>query len=221
MAVISKPARKGRLVVFEGADGTGKTTQAKLLHKHFQKRKIPSAYISFPDYTSSWGKLIRRYLDGEFGDVNQVDPYLASVLYAGDRLVASEKVRRWLVMGKIVVCNRYVASNIAHQSVKLQTPMSRRQFIKWVEDFEYQQNRIPKEDVAILLSIPASISQKLMRSKKKDIHERDKNYLSEVVKVFEGLAKNRNYWKKIECVENRKLLTKEKIHNKVLGILSL
>ncbi|OGD90800.1 hypothetical protein A3D07_00640 [Candidatus Curtissbacteria bacterium RIFCSPHIGHO2_02_FULL_42_15] len=82
---------KGEFIVFEGADGTGKTTQAKLLFDYLKKKKKNAVFFSFPNYKSAWGKIVRRYLDGEFGDVNQVSPYLASILYAGDRLLESAK----------------------------------------------------------------------------------------------------------------------------------
>ena len=213
--------KRGRLIVFEGADGSGKTTQAKLLFKHLKKQKIPAEYISFPIYESTWGKLVRRYLDGEFGDVGDVSPYLACVFYAGDRLSVSKKLFKWLKAGKIVVCNRYTGSNIAHQIVKIKNKKSKIKFMEWLEDFEYNQNKIPREDKVILLSVPVSFSQKLMKSKKKDIHERNKNYLADVVQIYEELERKRAYWKKVECVENGKLLSREKIHEKVLRSLSL
>ena len=213
--------KRGRLIVFEGADGSGKTTQAKLLFKHLKKQKIPAEYISFPIYESTWGKLVRRYLDGEFGDVGDVSPYLACVFYAGDRLSVSKKLFKWLKAGKIVVCNRYTGSNIAHQIVKIKNQKSKIKFMEWLEDFEYNQNKIPRENEVILLSVPISFSQKLMRLKKKDIHERNKNYLAGVVRVYEELERKRAYWKKVECVENGKLLSREKIHEKVLRSLSL
>jgi len=213
--------KKGKLLVFEGVDGSGKTTQAKLLFKYLKKSKIPSQHISFPIYESIWGKLVRRYLDGEFGDVNQVSPYLACVFYAGDRLAVSKKLSRWLKSGKVVVCDRYTGSNIAHQAAKISDKYERARFIVWLEKFEYEMNKIPRENKVILLSLPVGISQKLMRSKKKDIHERDKQYLANVAKVYEDLEKKREYWKKIDCVESGKLLSKELIHQKVLEIINL
>src|SRR3972149_8893382 len=111
--------KKGKFIVFEGADGTGKTSQAKLLFDFFKKNKKDVVFTSFPNYKSAWGKMVRRYLDGEFGDVGEVSPYLASMLYAGDRLLESERIRKWLKGGKTIICDRYMASNIAHQSAKI------------------------------------------------------------------------------------------------------
>lgn len=212
-------ARRGKLIVLEGIDGSGKATQAKLLFKHLIKQKIPAEFISFPIYTSNWGKMVRRYLDGEFGGINNVDPYLASVLYAGDRLLVSEQIKNWIRAGKIVVCDRYTGSNIAHQAAKVSSQSQREKFIAWIENFEYQENKIPTENLVIWLSMPVSKSQTLMKSRKKDIHERDKDYLANVAEVFEGLAKKKDYWKKIECVEGKRLLTPQEVHEKVLGII--
>ena len=164
---------KGKFIVFEGADGTGKTTQAKLLFDYLKKKKDNAVFFSFPNYKSAWGKMVRRYLDGEFGDVDQVSPYLASMLYAGDRLLESERIKKWQKVGKTIICDRYMVSNIAHQVAKLQTPNSKLQFIKWLEELEYAENKIPKPDFSILLTIPQNIAQKFMRMRDLDIHEKN------------------------------------------------
>jgi dTMP kinase len=197
---------KGKLIVFEGSDGTGKTTQAKLLLDFLKSCRVPTEYISFPRYKDSlWGQMVRRYLDGEFGEIDEVNPYLASVLYAGDRFSASTQIKKWLKEGKIVVCNRYVGSNLAHQAAKLQTSNSKLQFMKWLEKLEYEENKIPKEDLVILLHVPVSISRKLISHRKLDIHERDLAYLERVIDVYESLAKGRKNWVKVECVKNGKI----------------
>lgn len=212
--------KRGKLIVFEGIDGSGKATQAKLLFKYLRKQKIPAEFISFPIYTSNWGKMVRRYLDGEFGGINHVDPYLASVLYAGDRLLVSEQIKNWIRAGEIVVCDRYTGSNIAHQAAKVSSQSQREKFIAWIENFEYKGNKIPRENLVILLSIPVSKSQTLMKYRKRDIHERDRNYLVSVVEVFEDLAKKKDYWKTVECMENGRLLKPKEIHKRVLDLLA-
>lgn len=211
---------KGRLIVFEGIDGSGKATQAKLLLGFFKREKISAEFISFPRYDSVWGKMIRRYLDGEFGEVGDVDPYLTSVLYAGDRLAASMQIKGWLDKGKLVVCDRYIGSNLAHQAAKLQTPNSKLQFIKWLEKLEYGEDKIPKEDLVILLSVPVEVSQELMDDRKLDIHEIDADYLEKVTREYESLARERKNWVKVECVENGRLLSPKIIHRRVLAILN-
>ena len=211
---------KGKLIVFEGADGSGKATQAKLLLEFLKRERISAEFISFPRYEKSlWGKMVKRYLNGEFGKVDEVSPYLASVLYAGDRMSASAQIRKWLSEGKMVICDRYVGSNIAHMTAKLQTSSSKLQFIKWLEEFEYGENKIPKEDLVIFLSVPVEVSQKLMDDRKLDIHERDASYLKRVVKEYESLARERKNWVRVECLENGRLMTPEVIHKRVLEVL--
>lgn len=214
-----KEVSRGRLIVFEGADGSGKATQSELLFKYFKKQRIPAELISFPNYNSNWGKLVKRYLSGDFGDIGEVDPHLASVLYAGDRLLAAGKIRRWLKAGKHVIGDRYADTNVAHQAAKIKNKKEREKFINWLEDFEYNQNKIPREDLVIFLSVPVTTSQKLMRSRKKDIHERDPEYLEEVAKIFEELAKTKKNWRKIDCVQNNRLLTPLQVHEEVLSLL--
>ena len=223
----------GKLIVFEGVDGAGKTTQAKLLVKYLQKKKIPCAYISFPRYEESlWGKMVRRYLAGDFGEVNDVDPYFASMLYAGDRLSAADQIKKWLSDGKVVVCNRYVGSNMAHMGGKVESPSFVRQgrtsdgkqnekikFIKWLEDLEYGENKIPKEDLVIFLHVPVQVSRNLIKDRKLDIHEKDLDYLEKVIQVYKKLAKSKNYWERINCTASGKILEPYEIHRKVLEVL--
>jgi len=210
---------KGKLIVFEGIDGSGKTTQVTLLLKYLISGKIAFSHYSFPRYEMPWGKMVRRYLDGEFGNVGEVDPYLASVLYTGDRLSASDDIRADLASGKIVICDRYIASNIAHQATKLKVKSEKLKFIQWIEQFEYEDNKIPREDLVVLLSLPPAISQKLMSKKKKDIHERDENYLIEVGGVYEQLGREKKNWVKVDCLKNGKLKKPERIFGEVLEIL--
>lgn len=212
---------KGKLIVFEGIDGSGKFTQSKLLISHFNKRKIPSVYISFPRYEDSlWGKMVRRYLDGDFGKLDDVDPYLASILYAGDRFSASGAIKHWLAQEKIIICNRYVGSNIGHMAAKFKKPQDRKKYIKWLEKLEYEEDGIPKEDLVILLSVPVATSKKLMKSRALDIHEKNTKYLKEVSSVYHDVAKSKKNWEIIDCTNSGVILPAEEIHKKVLDILS-
>lgn len=218
--------KRGKLIVFEGADGTGKTTQAKLLLSHLRKKKIPSVYISFPRYERPWGKMVRRYLLGDFGKVGDVDPYLASILYAGDRAQAAHEMRGWISQGKIIVCNRYVGSNIGHMAAKIKNQKSlvsqrkaKIKYIEWLEDLEYGENGIPKEDAVILLQVDPAVSRKLMRDRELDIHEEDLKYQEEVFKVYDFQAKRKKNWVKVDCTRGGEILGADEIHQEILVAL--
>ncbi len=212
------PKQTGKFIVFEGIDGSGKTTQAKLLHNYLLKSKVPCAYISFPRYEKSmWGAIVRRYLNGEFG---KLDGYLASLMYAGDRFSASGEIRNWLENGKIVVCDRYVASSIGHQAAKFSKLANRNKFIKWLEDLEYVENDIPREDLVIFLNLSVEFAQKLMKDRKSlDIHESDLEHLKNASLVYCKIAKERNYWEQIDVCGRDILLSKDEIAGNILKVL--
>lgn len=207
----------GKFIVFEGADGSGKTTQAKLLFSYLKSKKIPTVYVSFPRYKESmWGAMVRRYLDGDFG---KLDGYLASMLYAGDRFSAAGQIRKWIGEGKIVVCDRYVASSVAHQGGKIKSQSQKSKFIEWLENLEYVENGIPKEDLVIFLDMPLEFSLKLMKGRKLDIHEADKNHLKNAIAIYESFAKKKKHWITIKPVEGGKLSSVEEVHEKILVVL--
>lgn len=213
---------KGKLIVIEGSDGSGKTTQAKLLLDYLQSKKIASVYISFPRYEDSlWGKMVRRFLNGEFGTIDKVDPYFASMLYAGDRLSAAPKIKKWLDEGKVVVCNRYVPSNLGHMAAKFKDQKSKTKYLDWLEQLEYGENGIPKEDVVVLLEVDAQTSRVLMKNRKLDIHEKDMKYQEEVHKVYDGLAKKKGNWIKVDCTKNGEILPPLEIHKKIIEMLKI
>ena len=210
---------KGKFIVFEGADGTGKTTQAKLLFDYLKKKKKDTVFFSFPNYKSAWGKMVRRYLDGEFGDVDQVSPYLASMLYAGDRLLESERIKKWQKVGKTIICDRYMVSNIAHQAAKIKDKKLKIKYIKWLEDLEYGENKIPKPDFSILLTIPQNIAQKFMRMRALDIHEKNVSYQKRVAKAFGDYAKQNKNWVVVSNTRGDKLKKIDEVHKEILEIL--
>ena len=210
---------KGRLIVFEGADGSGKSTQAKLLFAYFKKKQKNTIFFSFPNYQSVWGKMVRRYLNGEFGDVNEVNPYIASMLYAGDRLLESAKIKKWLGLGKLVICDRYMASNIAHQAAKIKSQSEKSKFVKWLEGLEFGENKIPKPDLVILLTIPENIAQKFMKRRIRDIHERNVSYQKKVAKAFEDYAKANKNWVVVANTKGGKLKKINEVRKEIVEIV--
>jgi len=213
---------KGKLIVIEGIDGSGKREQFNLLVKRLRENNLNVKTFDFPRYDSYHGKIIGRYLDGEFGDVNDVDPYFIAKEYASDRAEVREEMEQWLLKGNIAVCNRYVASNKAHQGAKIHDKDERKKFIDWVDDLEYNVNKLPRPYLTLLLHVPSEIAQQLVEKKrkreytkqKKDIHEKNIEYLRNSENIYLELAKNKN-WKTIECVKDNKLLLIEEIHDKV------
>ena len=219
----SHPAKasrdKGKFIVFEGADGTGKTTQAKLLFDYLKKKKKDTVFFSFPNYKSAWGKMVRRYLDGEFGGVDEVSPYLASMLYAGDRLLESGRIKKWQKVGKTIICDRYMVSNIAHQAAKIKDKKLKIKYIKWLENLEYVENKIPKPDFSVLLANPQNVAQKFMRMRTLDIHEKNVSYQKKVAKAFEDYAKQNKNWVVVSNTRGDKLKKIDEVHKEILEIL--
>ena len=221
--------KKGKLVVIDGTDGSGKGTQTEKLLKYLEKQNKKNKYIDFPRYyTSFHGKMVGRYLKGEFGGLTSASPYLTSLFYALDRLTAREEMIDWLEEGNVVVANRYTTSSMAFQTARIDKP-KREEFLKWLYDMEYKEHKLPKEDLVIFLYVPVEISQKLieqkagreyMKGKKKDINEANVEYQKEVLKLYLSLSKKNPHWEVIKCVDGRgKLLSIEQVHKKVIVAL--
>ena len=133
----------GKLIVMEGTDGTGKATQSKLLYERLLHAGYSAALIDFPQYNSKSAGLVEEYLEGKYGEANEVDPYIASMFYAIDRYDAAKKMKTWVDNGKIVIANRYLTSSMAHQGSKLRTKLDRRTFYDWLYNLEYRLFKIP------------------------------------------------------------------------------
>ncbi|MFH0864499.1 MAG: hypothetical protein V1858_05440 [Candidatus Gottesmanbacteria bacterium] len=221
--------RKGKLIVIDGGDGSGKATQTKLLIDYLKNKKIPVKTFDFPRYyTSFHGRMVGRYLTGEFGDVNNVSPYLISLAYAVDRAGAREEMNDWLVKGGIIITNRYTTTSMAYMSAKIPEGAKRDEFIDWLDELEYRIHRLPREDLVIYLDVPPKIGQELVDKKdnrgytkgvKRDIHERNLAYLGEVEKVYLDLIRKKKNWIKIGCYQDHQLRSKEEIHQEILKVL--
>ena len=210
--------------------GRGKGTQAKLLVEKLSKETKVSFLTSLNTKKPWAGKLVGRYLKGEFGDPLQLSPYIASIPYALDRVAAREELNRALEEGA-VICNRYTPSNIGHQASKLPED-KRNEFISWLEQLEYGELKIPKPTLVIYLYVPVEISSRLVEKKEarayiggesakgaKDGHEKDLKYQHKSIDVYTKIAKERNDWKFINCVEEGRLLSIEEIHEKIMRIV--
>ncbi len=219
--------RRGKLIVIDGSDGSGKTTQANLLMKFFKNQGFKVKIYDFPRYYSSFhGRLVGRFLRGEFGNLETVSPYLASLAYALDRASVREEMEDWLNQGGIIICNRYVSSNMAHQGARL--PQDKRQeFLDWIDELEYRQHKMPRPDLFIYLYVPWKIGMELTAKKASqrryvkgaDIQEKDLYHRQEAEKMYLYLSKHQKKWVKIDCVVNNKILPIEEIHKKVLQVV--
>ncbi len=220
--------RKGKLIVIDGGDGSGKTVQAKLLVSYFKKKKAPVKYMDFPQYYHSFhGKTVAKFLRGEFGQIDEVSPYLSSLAYALDRASAKREMDEFLASGGIIIANRYATSNMAHQSAKFSNETDKNEYLKWIYELEYKVHKIPKEDLVLYLHVPWRIgiqlssqknSQKYLKGKT-DIAEKDSEHRAETEKMYISLSNKYKHWKTIQCINNNVLLSKEEIHKKILNII--
>lgn len=223
-----KNSVKGKLIVIDGGDGSGKQTQSQFLLNYLKTKNYPVKYFNFPRYETFYGKIISRFLNGEFGEMEKTSPYLISLAYALDRGTSAKEMRDWLVSGGTIISNRYVTSNMAHQSARL-SKEKRKEFISWVEELEYKINHLPKEDLVIYLYVPYKIgyfltknngSRAYLKGKKMDLAEKDLNHRQESEKMYLWLCQNRKNWVKINCLDkNGKMRTREEIHEEIVKLL--
>ncbi|MBI2196860.1 dTMP kinase [Candidatus Daviesbacteria bacterium] len=212
--------KKGQLIVIEGIDGSGKTTQIDLLVKALAEKNIPYEVISFPRYGDNiYADLVTRYLEGEFGSLTEVNPYLLALAFAGDRLLAKPEIEKWLSEGKLVLANRYVSANKAHMGAHLSQDQ-RAEFISWLEELEYQTNRMPREDLTILLSVDPKIGQQNVAGRLSDLHEENIKHLEEANKIYLELSRKEDNWCVIDCMKDGKMRSVQDIHQELLPILT-
>ena len=215
----------GKLIVIEGTDGSGKSTQFRLLSEHLQKDNVAFKHLVFPRYSEESSALIRMYLGGQFGSKpTDVNAYAASSFYAVDRF-ASYKMDwgQWYEEGGVVVSDRYTTSNAVHQASK-EAPENREAFLHWLYDFEYNKLGLPRPDLTIYLDVPTDFTEKLLRGRevdtgtKADIHEKDMAYLATCREM--GRAAAQYYgWHVISCVKDGKMRSIEDIHEEIYALM--
>lgn len=216
---------KGKFIVIDGTDGSGKKTQWQLLMSRLKKEKIPFQKVDFPYYPGFFGQFLARYLHGEFGDPTQFNPYFSTFPYALDRLMFKKKLKKYLESGKTVVANRYTTSNLIHQGAKLESK-EREKFIAWVKKMEYEILGLPKPDLVFYLWVPAEVSHNLMiarNSHKRTFDKQEKNikYQDRVTKFALSLAKREKEWHILKCYHNKRLFSKQEIANKIWNIIKV
>ena len=220
----SNMVARGKLIAIEGIDGSGKRTQLDLLAAELAARGLPTFRISFPRYESFYGKLVARYLNGEFGALEAVDPHLSALVYAGDRLEAKPEIEAALSAGKIVLADRYIGSNMAHQTARVASG-KREEFLAWLRHLEYKLYALPTEDLVVYLRVPVAEAHRLVGLKaaraytslKRDIQEADIRHLEQTAIIYEKLATDAN-WARIDCIHEASgaLKSPEDIHRAVL-----
>ncbi len=198
---------KGRLIILEAGDASGKATQTKLLFQRLTGEGHRVRRVEFPDYGSDSSALVRMYLSGAFGaQADAVGPYAASAFFAVDRFASYQmKWKDFYLSGGIVLADRYVTSNLAHQAVKIDDLEQRRAYVDWLQDFEYEKLGLPRPDRVVFLDMAPEVSDRLLAARARetgtaDIHEHDRDYLHRCHAAYQDAAA-RFGWHRVLCSE--------------------
>lgn len=221
-----------KFIVIEGLDGAGKSTQIKLLKKYFVNNNIDFQYLHFPRTDSPiYGELISKFLQGEFGYTNEVNPYLVALLYAGDRNETKDIINNYMKNNLIVLVDRYVYSNIAFQCAKFSNLKKKEKLESWILNLEYKHNKIPKPFLSLYLRVPFDfVSKKLNNVRsgeersylngKKDIHESDLTLQKDVEKEYLKLIEKYDDIVNIDCfTQNKGINEPQIIHERIIDLL--
>jgi dTMP kinase len=224
MMTLGMPTR-GKFIVIEGIDGSGKRTQLEMLARALAGRGVDCERASFPNYASFFGKMVARYLNGEFGALDEVDAHFSALLYAGDRLESKAGLEAALAAGKTLLADRYVGSNLAHQGARVARE-KRAEFIEWLRTLEYGVYGLPAEDLVIYLRVPVEEADRMIGRKKareytalrRDLQEASREHLAAAAEVYDELARLAN-WARIECVTGGEMRAQGSIHEEVLAVI--
>jgi dTMP kinase len=222
------PGMPGKLIAIEGIDGSGKHTQMRLLEHELKSRGYSVYSTGFPQYDSWFGKMVGQFLNGELGPLDKVDPHFSALLYAGDRFEAKGKILAALNRGMIVLADRYVASNLAHQTARVPAE-KRSEFLSWIENLEYGIYDLPREDLVLYLRVPPHEAQSLVKKKpsrsytdaKQDIQEANIRHLEDAADMYDSLSRQ-SPWATIQCYDatRSEMRLPEEISTDILSALS-
>lgn len=220
-------------IVIEGLDGSGKSTQVSMLCKYLTDKNIRFEYLHFPrTHEPYFGLLVSRFLRGEMGDIDHVDPWMVAMLFAGDRWAASKQIREWLDAGVLVVVDRYVFSNIAYQVAKISNADEKQKLREWIYTLEYTMFDIPKPDLSIWLDAPITFVEQQLKSGRagedrdylqgvEDIHETSINFQQRVSIEYSECCRQYDDLIRIACSdENGAMMHKDAIFERLIGKIS-
>jgi len=224
---------QGRLVVICGIDGSGKTVQTQALAERARSEGLRVQTLEFPRYREYregfFGEVIARYLRGDFGqDPSEINPYLAAIPFACDRWQAAPRIRQHLRDGALVVCNRYVSANLAHQGGKIASAAAREEFFDWLLELEHDVFAIPRPHMQIWLDMPPRVAVRLIARKghraylsgQQDIHEGSLMHLEATRQAYSQLAARDETWRTIECASGGQPLPVQAIADRVWAAVS-
>lgn len=213
---------RGIFIAIEGTDGSGKGTQCRHLVARLKREGYDVATFDFPQYDQPSSFFVQQYLNGKYGTAAEVGPYTASLFYALDRFEAAPHIRQALDQGKVVIANRFVGSNMAHQGTKFQHAEERRGFFIWLDNLEFEMLKIPRPSLSLVLRVPAETAQHLVDQKeprsyteqKRDLHEADLTHLKRSVEVYDDMCQLfPNDFARIDCTRDNQLIAVNAIHD--------
>ncbi|MBN1117538.1 MAG: dTMP kinase [Bacteroidales bacterium] len=227
-----------KFIVIEGLDGSGKSTQIELVENYLAEKNIKSRFLHFPRPEAPfYGEMIARFLRGELGPIDKVDPYLVALLYAGDRNDAAGMINEWLSQGYAVIADRYLYSNIAFQCAKIKNIKEKDKLAHWIKDLEYNYNKIPVPDLNLFLKVPFKFTHSSLAKRRTgtdreyllgsdDIHESDLDFQQEVRNTYLWQVEENKDFEVIDCEgQDESMLKPDEIFNKIKtrlnGILNI
>lgn len=219
---------KGKLIIIEGVDSSGKATHTKQLYERLIQEKYNIRKVEFPNYSSESSALVKMYLNGDFGSKPEdVNAYASSTFFAIDRFASFKTIwKEFYDDGGIVLSDRYTMSNMIHQASKIKDSAEKQAFLDWLWDLEFVKLGIPVPDCVVFLDMPPKYAQMLMKERKnkitglieKDIHEKDSDYLIDSYNNACSIAKTYN-WNYVNCAKNGKIRNIEDIHEDIYSIV--